>query len=197
MCTYYYWEIFQTDLTDLTERRVLQTGDLSLPNFVAFLFNFYCLTMTAHLCLLFSRSVLCTTLHKWDSHPDTANYERNDVWQLHCNVYQKIFSIQREFKPAHPWPLRDRHITVLGGANHPKIHVRAPPDCHNPQRCPWIPRWTLANYAWTSRRSIWNTGLRSFSSYILLHHWNNLQCNKTIPWQFWKQILLTPYEYCL
>jgi len=89
LCTYYCWEIFQTDLT---ERRVLQIGDLSLPNF-AFLFNSYCLTMNAHLGLLISRSLFCTSSHKQDGHPDTVNYKRNDVWQLHCNAHQKIFSI--------------------------------------------------------------------------------------------------------
>jgi len=87
--------------------------------------------------------------------------------QLHCNVHQKIFSIQRKLQPAHPWPLQGRHNTVVGGAKHLKTHITVPPYYCNPEHCPLIPRWTIANYAWTSTRSICNTGLWFFSSYIL------------------------------
>lgn len=171
LCKYCCWEAFYRD-----------TKEETICNFVIsdFLPSYLILiSVTVCLHLLLFRSLLCTSSHKWDSCPHTPDYERDTVWQSHCDRHQKIIPIQGILQPNHQQPLWDRHSALLGRTNHSKIYVRAPPDCHHTECCPWETKWTHAAYGWPSTRSICNTGPWSCSSYSFLHGWNWLSYNQT------------------
>jgi hypothetical protein len=96
---YHWWEIFHTE--SILERQLQLCGS-SLPDIIPFLFNVYYYNCYSPLALtMFFRSLLCTSSHKWDSHPDIAHHEGNDVRQSHYNRHQKIFSVQGTLQSNH------------------------------------------------------------------------------------------------